>query len=83
MMGSNTPPAKKTALLKTLSSSLRCESAVKDHTAEQYSKISRQSSKKISEGVTDHEYLPGLSHDTKPLSCSTGNRAKVLLKASS
>ena len=26
------------------------------------------------------KYLPGLSHDTKPLSCSTGNRAKVLLK---
>ena len=26
------------------------------------------------------KYLPGLSHDTKPLSWSTGNRAKVLLK---
>ena len=26
------------------------------------------------------KYLPGLSHDTNPLSCSTGNRAKVLLK---
>ena len=26
------------------------------------------------------KYLPGLSHDTKPLSCSIGNTAKVLLK---
>ena len=26
------------------------------------------------------KFLQGLSHDTKPLSCSTGNRAKVLLK---
>ena len=26
------------------------------------------------------KYLPGRSHNTKPLSCRTGNRAKVLLK---
>ena len=26
------------------------------------------------------KYLQGLSHDTKPLSCSMGNRDKVLLK---
>ena len=26
------------------------------------------------------KYLPGLSHDTKPLSCSTGGTEKVLLK---
>ena len=33
---SKTPPAKKTALLTTLFSSLRCESAAEHHTAEQY-----------------------------------------------
>ena len=27
------------------------------------------------------KYLPGLSHDTKPLSCSTGNQSMVLLKS--
>ena len=26
------------------------------------------------------KYLPGISHNNKPLSCSIGNRAKVLLK---
>ena len=26
------------------------------------------------------KYLPGLSHNAKPLSCNTGNRAKVFLK---
>ena len=28
------------------------------------------------------KYLPELSHDTVPLSCSTGNRANVLHRAS-
>ena len=36
-----TPPARKPALLTTLSSSLRCESAAEHHTAEQYSKTGR------------------------------------------
>ena len=38
---SKTPPARKPALLTTLSSSLRCESAAEQHTAEQYSKTGR------------------------------------------
>ena len=38
---SKTPPARKPALLTTLSSSLRCESAAEHHTAEQYSKTGR------------------------------------------
>ena len=55
--------------------------AAEHHTAEQYSKPAGQSSKKISDGATDRE-IPArrLSHDTKTLSCSTGNNAKVLLK---
>ena len=38
---SKTPPARKPALLTTLSSSLRCESAAEHHTAEQYYKTGR------------------------------------------
>ena len=38
---SKIPPALKPALLTTLSSSLRCESAAEHHTAEQYSKTDR------------------------------------------
>ena len=38
---SKTPPARKPAILTTLSSSLRCESATEHHTAEQYSKTGR------------------------------------------
>ena len=53
---SKTPPAKKTAPLTTMSSSLRCESAA-EHYTEQYSKTAGQSYKKISEGETDHEIL--------------------------
>ena len=44
---SKTPPARKRALLTTLSSSLRFESAAEHHTAEQYSKTGRKSSGKI------------------------------------
>ena len=78
---SKTPAARKPALLTTLSSSLKCESAAEHHTAEQYSKTGMiNCSKTISEGATDHEIPEILSHDTKPLSCSTGNKAKVLLK---
>ena len=72
---------KKIALLTTLSSSLTCESAVEHHTAEQYSKTGRTKLQKRSHKERPiMKYLPGLSHDTKPLRCSTGNRAKVLLK---
>ena len=38
---SKTPPARKSALLTNVSSSLRCESAAEHHTAEQYSKTGR------------------------------------------
>ena len=39
---SKPPPARKSALLTTLSISLSCESAAEHHTAEQYSKTSRK-----------------------------------------
>ena len=52
---SKTPLARKPALMTTVSSSLRCESAAEYHTAEQSSKVAGQSSKKISEGATDYE----------------------------
>ena len=38
---SKTPPARKPALLTTLSCSLRCESAAEHHTVEQYPKTGR------------------------------------------
>ena len=54
-LNSKTPPAKKTSFLTTLSSTLRCESAAEYHTDGQYYKTNGRSSKKISEGATDHE----------------------------
>ena len=55
---SETPLAKKTALLTILSSSSRCESADEHHTAEQYYKDRQDKApKKISEREIDHEIL--------------------------
>ena len=52
---SKIPPARKPALLTTLSSSLRCESAAEHHTAEQYSKTGRTKLQKDLRRATDHE----------------------------
>ena len=80
MLHSEKTPAKKPALLTTFSSSLRCESA-EHHTAEQYYQDRQNKAPELSQMERPiMKYLPGLSHDTKPLSCCTGNRAKVLLK---
>ena len=56
---SKTPPAKKTELIMTtLSSSSRCESAADSTTLlSNTQRPAGQSSKKITEGVTDHEIL--------------------------
>ena len=69
---SQTPPAKKTALLtthsKTGSWAPHCWAILQDQ--------QDKSPKIYQKGCPVMKYLPGLSHDTKPLSCSSGNRAK-------
>ena len=78
---SKTPPARKPALLTIPSRSLRCESAAQHHSAEQYSKTRQDKAPKRSQKERPIiKYLLWLSHDTRPLSCSTGKRANVLLK---
>ena len=73
---SKTPPAKKTPLLTTLSSSLMCESAAEHHTAEQYSKTGRTQLQKGSEKVTDRV---GLSYNNETGSGSSLETANALL----
>ena len=76
-----TQPAKKPTPLTTLSSSLRCESVAEHYTADQLLEDRQDKAPKESQKKRPiMEYLPGLSHDTMPLSCSTGSRANVLLK---
>ena len=78
---SNTLAAIKLALLTTLSSGLRYKSAAEHHTAENSPRPAGQASNRSLKERSIMKYcLPGLSHGTKSLSCSCGNRAKILLK---
>ena len=63
---------KKQALLTTPSSCSRCESAAEHKTAGLHCKIDRQDK-------TPKKFRR-ISHDTKPQSSSSGNRAKLFLK---
>ena len=80
---SKTPQARKQALLTTLSSSSRCESAAEHDTAEQYSKTGRtklqndlRRSDRSWNTCQDCLMIPSLWNRGG----ITGNRAKVLLK---
>ena len=79
---SKTPPAKNELSWQPCPS-LTCESAAEHCNVEKYSKTGRRQDKTIKRYQKERpivKYLQRLSHVTKPLSCSTRNRAKVLLK---
>ena len=76
---SNTPPAIKTELLSTLSSSFKCESAAVHNIAEQYSKPGGiKIQKSLRRSGRTMKYLPGLAHKTKPLICTFGNSERCI-----